>query len=41
LMLKGLEGKLPRGKDNIKNVMLKFTMTKSLKILEDNYGTKN
>ncbi|MCH7850017.1 MAG: hypothetical protein IH845_00030 [Nanoarchaeota archaeon] len=40
-MLKSLEGKLPRGRDNIREVLIKFTMTKSLKIMEDMYGSKN
>ena len=32
-VLKELEGKLPRGKDNIKEVLIKFTMTKPMKIV--------
>lgn len=39
-MVKNLEAKLPRGKDNVRGVLIKFTMTKSLKIMEDNYGNK-
>lgn len=33
-VIKSLEGKLPRGKDNVKNVLVKFTMTKPIKIVE-------
>jgi large subunit ribosomal protein L1 len=33
-VIKGLEGKLPRGKDNVKEVLIKFTMTKPIKIVE-------
>lgn len=32
-VLKELEEKLPRGKDNIKEVLIKFTMTKPMKII--------
>ncbi len=31
-IIKGLEKKLPRGKDNIKEVLIKFTMTKAIKV---------
>ena len=35
-VIKGLEKLLPRGKDNIKEIILKFTMTKPIKVtLED------
>ncbi len=37
-VLKELEGKLPRGKDNIKEVLIKFTMTKPVKIIENIVG---
>ncbi|MBT3397498.1 hypothetical protein HOA55_00655 [archaeon] len=33
-VLKQLTGKLPRQNDNIKNVMVKFTMTKAIKFLD-------
>ncbi len=33
-VLKQLENKLPRGRDCIKNVMLKFTMTKPIKFID-------
>jgi len=33
-IIKELEGKLPRGRDNIKEVLIKFTMTKPIKIME-------
>ncbi len=33
-VIKSLEEKLPRGKNNIKNVMIKFTMTKPITIVE-------
>ena len=33
-VLKSLEGKLPRGRDNIKEVLIKFTMTRPIKILD-------
>mgnify|MGYP004000726629 FL=1 len=33
-VIRGLEAKLPRGKDNIKEVLVKFTMTKPYAILE-------
>jgi large subunit ribosomal protein L1 len=33
-VISGLEAKLPRGKDNIKEVLIKFTMTKPYVILE-------
>ena len=32
--IKGLKNKLPRGNDNVKEVLIKFTMTKPLKIVE-------
>ena len=32
--IKELEKKLPRGRDNIKNILVKFTMTKSIVIVE-------
>jgi large subunit ribosomal protein L1 len=32
--IKGLEKKLPRGRDNVKEVLVKFTMTKPIKIVE-------
>ncbi len=32
--IKGLEKKLPRGKDNIKEVLIKFTMTKPIAVVE-------
>jgi len=32
--IKELEKKLPRGKDNIKEVLIKFTMTKPIIIVE-------
>lgn len=41
VMMKNLEAKLPRGRDNVKEVLVKFTMTKSLKIMEGTYGNKN
>jgi len=31
--IKGLTKKLPRGKDNVKEVLIKFTMTKPLKVI--------
>lgn len=34
-LLTQLETKLPRGKENIKNAMVKFTMTKSIKFLDN------
>jgi len=34
-ILKGLEKALPRGKENIKNALVKFTMTKPIKILNN------
>ena len=34
-LLKQLEASLPRGKENIKNAMIKFTMTKSIKFLDN------
>ena len=34
-VLSSLEKALPRGKENIKNAMLKFTMTQSIKILDN------
>ena len=34
-VLSSLEKVLPRGKENIKNAMLKFTMTQSIKILDN------
>ncbi len=34
-LLNQLESKLPRGKENIKNAMIKFTMTKSIKFLDN------
>jgi len=33
-VIKQLEGKLPRGRENIKNAMIKFTMTPSIKFLD-------
>lgn len=33
-VIKGLKKKLPRGNDNVKEVLIKFTMTKPLKIVE-------
>jgi large subunit ribosomal protein L1 len=33
-VIKGLEKVLPRGKDNVKDVMVKFTMTKAITIVE-------
>lgn len=33
-VLKGLEKLLPRGRDNVREVLIKFTMTKPIKILE-------
>ena len=33
-VITGLEGKLPRGKENIKEVLVKFTMTKPIRIME-------
>jgi len=33
-VIKGLEKVLPRGRDNVKEVLIKFTMTKPLKIVE-------
>jgi len=33
-VLKSLEGKLPRGRDNIKEALIKFTMTKPIVIME-------
>lgn len=33
-VIKGLEKLLPRGKDNVKEVLIKFTMTKPMKITE-------
>ena len=33
-VLKQLEGKLPRGRECIKNVMIKFTMTPSIKCID-------
>jgi large subunit ribosomal protein L1 len=38
-LLTQLESKLPRGKENIKNAMVKMTMTKSIKFL-DNVNNK-
>ena len=32
--IKGLKNKLPRGNDNVKEVLIKFTMTKPVKIVE-------
>jgi large subunit ribosomal protein L1 len=32
--IKGLKKKLPRGNDNVKEVLIKFTMTKPMKIVE-------
>ena len=32
--IKELEGKLPRGKDNVKEVLIKFTMTKAITIVK-------
>ena len=32
--IKELERKLPRGRDNIKNILIKFTMTKPIVIVE-------
>lgn len=34
-LLKQLEAILPRGKENIKNAMVKLTMTKSIKFLDN------
>ncbi|GAF98926.1 unnamed protein product, partial [marine sediment metagenome] len=34
-VLKSLEKTLPRGKENIKNVLIKFTMTNPIKILDN------
>jgi large subunit ribosomal protein L1 len=34
-VLKQLEGKLPRGKENIKDAVVKFTMTKPIKFLDN------
>jgi len=34
-VLKGLEKLLPRGRDNIKEVLVKFTMSKPIKLGED------
>jgi len=31
-VLSGLEGKLPRGKENIKEILIKFTMSKPIKV---------
>lgn len=31
-VVRGLEGKLPRGKENIKEILIKFTMTKPVKV---------
>ena len=33
-VIKELEGKLPRGRDNVKEVLIKFTMTKPIVIVE-------
>ena len=33
-VIKGVEKALPRGKDNVKNVMVKFTMTQSITVVE-------
>jgi len=33
-VIKGLEKKLPRGRDNVKEVLIKFTMTKPIAIVE-------
>ena len=33
-VVSGLESKLPRGKENIKEVLIKFTMTKPIKVME-------
>ena len=33
-VINGLEKKLPRGPDNIREVLIKFTMTKPIKIME-------
>jgi len=33
-VIKGLKKKLPRGNDNVKEVLIKFTMTKPMKIVE-------
>jgi len=33
-VIRGLEKLLPRGKDNVKEVLIKFTMTKPMKIVE-------
>ena len=35
VLVKELEGKLPRGKENIKNVYIKFTMSKPINIIEN------
>jgi large subunit ribosomal protein L1 len=37
-VVKELENKLPRKNDNIREVLIKFTMSKPVKILEDKYG---
>ena len=34
IAIKELEGKLPRGKDNVKEILIKFTMTKPINIME-------
>ena len=34
-VLKQLEGKLPRGKENLKDALIKFTMTKPIKFLDN------
>jgi len=34
ISIKGLTKKLPRGNDNVKEVLIKFTMTKPLKVVE-------
>ena len=33
-VIKGVEKALPRGRDNVKDVMVKFTMTKAITIVE-------
>ena len=33
-VIKGVEKALPRGRDNVKYVMVKFTMTKAITIVE-------
>lgn len=33
-VIKGLEKKLPRGRDNVKEVLIKFTMTKPIAVVE-------